>query len=113
MIEFDRVVNGIIRYLNANIFTKMNDWQEMLARIAVSRIIGDANTLKATLSSNPFVRTFGIIDEAGRVDVDGLMRDIKAQIEAKGKLSFALPMLGNFTFYPSDVDELHRYITEG
>lgn len=113
MMDFDRVVNGIIRYLNANIFNKMNDWQEMLARIAVSRIIGDTNTLKATLSSNGFVRTFGIIDEAGRVDVDGLMRDIKSQIEAKGKLSFALPMFGNFTFYPSDVDDLHRYITEG
>ena len=113
MIEFDRAINGVIRYLNANIFTRMNDWQEMLARIAVSRIIGDTNTLKATLSGNPFVRTFGVINESGMVDIDGLMRDIKTQIEAKGKLSFALPMFGNFTFYPSDVDELHRFITEG
>lgn len=110
--DFDRVVNGIIRYLNANIFTKMNDWQEMLARIAVSRLIGDTNTLKTTLSSNGFVRTFGIIDEAGHVDVDGLIRDIKRQIEDKGKLTIALPMFGNFTFYPTDVDELRRYIME-
>jgi hypothetical protein len=52
------------------------------------------------------------MDDAGRVDVDGLIRDLKRQIEAKGKLEFSLPMLGKFSFVTSDVDTLHRYITE-
>jgi hypothetical protein len=110
--EFEKVIRGILKYLDREIYGNMVDWQEMVARIAVSRIIGDEDKLKNTLMNNSFVRTFSIIDTDGRVDVDGLMRDIKRQIEAKGKLEFSLPMLGKFSFVTSDVDTLHRYIKE-
>jgi hypothetical protein len=110
--EFEKVIRGILKYLNNEVYTDMADWQEMLARLAVSRIIGDEGKLKKMLMENGFVRTFDIIDEHGNVDVDGLMRDIKRQIEAKGKLEFSIPMLGKFSFVTSDVDTLHRYIKE-
>lgn len=110
--EFEKVVRGILKYLDREIYGGMADWQEMIARIAIGRIFGDDDKLKTTLTSNPFLRTFAIIDEYGRVDVDGLMKDIKRQIEAKGKLEFNLPMLGKFSFVSSDVDCLHHYIKE-
>lgn len=110
--EFEKVIRGILKYLNAEVYTNLADWQEMVARIAVSRIIGDEGKLKQSLLNNSFVRTFSIMDDDGRVDVEGLMRDIKRQIEAKGKLEFSIPMLGKFSFVTSDVDTLHRYIME-
>lgn len=110
--DFDKVLRGILKYLDREVYGKMVDWQEMVARIAVSRIIGDEGKLKQSLMNNSFVRTFSIIDDDGNVDVDGLARDLKRQIEAKGKLEFSLPMLGKFSFVTSDVDTLHRYITE-
>lgn len=111
--EFERVVNGVVRYLNAKVFKSMNDWQQLIARFAVSRVLGNADKVKTALSNNAFVRTFGIIDERGNVDIDGLFADIKKVVEEKGKISFALPMFGNFTFYASDVDELRQCIVEG
>ena len=110
--EFERVIKGITKYLNNEIYAGMNDWQEMLARIAVSRMIGNTNNLKNALINNPFVRTFAIIDENGDVDVEGLMQDIKSQLAEKGKITFTLPMFGNFTFTPADVEKLHRDILE-
>ena len=110
--EFERLINGIVKYLNSEIYKGMNDWQELLARIAVSRAVNNANNIKNALSNNPFIRTFAFIDEYGMVDVDGLMRDIKAQFENKEKISFSLPMFGNFTFTASDIDKLHRMIQE-
>jgi hypothetical protein len=110
--EFEKVVRGILKYLDREIYGGMSDWQEMIARIAIGRIFSDEEKLKSTLTSNPFLRTFSIIDADGRVDAEGLMKDIKRQIEAKGKLEFSLPMLGKFSFVTSDVDTLHRYITE-
>lgn len=110
--DFDKVLRGILKYLDREVYGKMVDWQEMVARIAVSRIIGDEGKLKQSLMNNSFVRTFPIIDDDGNVDVDGLARDLKRQIEANGKLEFSLPMLGKFSFVTSDVDTLHRYITE-
>ena len=108
--EFEKVLNGIMRYLNNEIFINMTDWQEMLARIAVTRIIGNTNNLKNALMQNPFIKTFDIIDNEGNVDIEGLIRDIKTQLEQKEKISFSIPVFGKFTFTTSDVDKLHRTI---
>ena len=81
--EFEKVLNGIIKYLNNEIYSGMNDWQEVLARIAVSRVLGNKEKLKTTLLNNAYVKTFAIMDENGIVDVEGLMNDIKTQISQK------------------------------
>lgn len=111
--EFQKVINGILKYLNVKIYSGMNDWQELLARVAVSRMVANSNQLKDSLMNNAFFKTFAVIDSNGNVDVEGILRDVKAQISEKGKIVVALPMFGNFTFTPEDVDELHRYIQEG
>ena len=111
--NFDKVINGINKYLNNEIYSKMNDWQEMLARIAVSRMLGNTENLKTSLVENPFLKTFAIIDSTGNVDVDGLMKDIKDQIARKGKLTLSFPLIGKLTFTADDVDILHRTILEG
>ena len=111
--HFDRVINGIIRYLNAEVYIGMNDWQEMIARMAVSRLLSRKDQLRESLIANPFVKTFGIIDDAGMVDVDGLLDDIRVQISEKGKLEFSIPMFGKFTFRENDVDRLRQLIMEG
>lgn len=111
--NLDRVFNGIIKYLDREIFPHMNDWQDMIARIYVSRVMGDPEKLKQTVMGNPFLRTFAIMDGEGNVDIDHLLNDIRAQIEKKGKLELNIPMFGKFNFMPNDVDKLRYYIMEG
>ena len=108
--NFDRVLNGIMKYMDREIFANMSDWQEMLARIAVSRLLGNSEQLKNTIMNNPYLRTFAIVDEVGNVDVDGLYRDLKEQIRAKGKIELTLPMFGTFRFTEADVDRLYATI---
>ena len=110
--EFERVINGLLKYLDKELYNEMTDWQEILARIAVGRMIGDTNALKESLMNNAFVKTFAIMDADGNVDVDGLVRDLKEQINRKGKVSITFPLLGTFSFIAEDVDELHRIIKE-
>lgn len=111
--SFEKVLNGILRYMNEEIYRGMNDWQEVFARIAVSRLIGNSDSLKNSLINNGYIKTFAIMDEEGNVDVDGIARDLRDQIDRKGKLVLSLPMFGTFTFTASDVDKLHSMITEG
>ena len=110
--RFEKVVNGILKYMDAEIYAGMNDLQEMAARIAVSRLVRNSDNLKKMLMNNAFVKTFAIIDDNGDVDIEGLMEDIKDQIDRKGKLTISIPMFGTFSFVPSDVDKLHRTIME-
>lgn len=110
--NFEKVIRGITKYINAEMYKGMNEWQEFLARLAVSRMLANPQNLKNTLMDNMFIKTFAIFDEEGNVDVEGLMRDLKHVIENKGKVSFEIPMFGKFTFETSDVDKLHRHIME-
>jgi hypothetical protein len=110
--NFDRVLNGVARYLDREIYANMNDWQEIIARLAVSRILGN-KALEDTLKNNSYIRTFAIMDESGNVDVDGLYRDLKKLVQSKGKVEFELPMFGKFTFAEGDVDCLYNCIIGG
>lgn len=110
---FERVINGINKYINAEIYATMNDWQEILARIVVGRMIGNTEQLKQSLAANGFLRTFALMDENGNVDIDSLARDLKAQIAAKGKMTISLPLMPVLTFKPEDVDVLYQYIIGG
>lgn len=111
--EFEKVLNGITKYIEREIYAGMNEWQEIFARIAVSRIIGNEENLKASLSGNTYLRTFAIIDEHGNVDIESLLDDLKEQISRKGKLEVNLAMFGRMRFTPEDVDKLRSYIIGG
>lgn len=109
--KLDRVMNGVARYLDKEVYAGMNDWQEILARIAVSRVLDNKNI--ENLINNPYIKTFAIADAEGNIDVDGLYRDLKRLIQAKGKVEITLPMFGKFTFTESDVDCLYSCIVGG
>lgn len=113
MVEFNRVIDGLARYLNNNFYSKLNDWQEIVARLAVGRIIGNPETLKQSLAANGIVRTFAVMDSEGNVDLEPIMRDLKREIERKGKITFEIPMFGKISFLPQDIDEIYREITGG
>lgn len=113
MVEFNRVIDGLFRYLNNNLFAKMNDWQEVLARIAVGRIIGNPEALKQSLMANGIVRTFAVMDSEGNVDLENLAKDLKREIERKGKISVEIPIIGKLSFVASDIDDIYREITGG
>jgi hypothetical protein len=111
--KFEKVIDGLSRYIDREIYSGMNDFQEMVARIAVGRIVGNTESLKKLLTDNGFIRTFGIIDAEGMVDVDELAKDIKREMERKGKISISIPMFGTMTFVPNDIDTIVNYIRGG
>jgi hypothetical protein len=109
--NLERVLNGVARYLDREIYAGMNDWQEILARIAVSRILD--NKAIENMMNNPYLKTFAIADADGNIDIDGLYRDLKRLVQAKGKVEIQLPIFGKFTFTESDVDCLYSNIVGG
>ena len=109
--EFEKVIDGMSKYINDEIYAGMNDLQEFAARVIVGRIVNNQENVKDMLINNGFIRTFGIIDNEGMVDVDSIANDIKREIARKEKITFNIPMFGRMTFKPTDVDMLYRHIT--
>lgn len=113
MVEFNSIIDGLARYANAHIFSNMNQLQEIGARLIVSRVIGNPEVLKQNLINNGFVRTLAIMDSNGNIDLEPIMRDLKKEIERKGKVTINTKLFGTMTFVPSDVDDIYREITGG
>jgi hypothetical protein len=111
--SFEKVIDGLSKYINNNnLYSNMNDWQEMIARLAVGRVITNQSKIKDTLVNNAFIRSFDIMDEFGMVDVDSLSEELKREIARKEKFTVTIPIIGKLTFTPSDVDVLRNTITE-
>ena len=111
--EFNEVLHGILRYIDKEVYSGMNDLQEIAARVVIGRIAGNEEALKQSILNNGFIKTFGIIDADGKIELDDLLIDIKKEIAKKEKLTVDLSMFGKFTFKPSDVDVLYNTITGG
>lgn len=107
---FEKVIDGISKYIDREIYAGMNDFQELVARIFVGRVIDNEEGVKKALIDNGFIRTFAIMDKDGMVDIDTLAKDVKREIERKGKLVVSIPMFGKMTFTPEDVDVILNYI---
>jgi hypothetical protein len=109
--KFESVVDGLYRYIDHEIMTGMNDLQEIVARIAIGRVAENQETIKKSLMNNGVIRSFGIMDTDGCVDVENLAKDLKREIERKGKVSVSIPMIGKLTFNAQDIDTIKQYIT--
>ena len=110
-VEFSKVIDGATRYINTEIIPGMNQVQEFAARLMLARIIRNQEAIKDGLIKNAFIRTFGVIDDEGMVDISELAEDIKDEIKRVEKISFSVPLFGDMTFKATDVDELYRLIT--
>ena len=107
---FEKVIDGTIEYIGEEMLSNMNDVQEFAARILISRVLNNQERIKDALVNNGFIRTFGIIDSEGAVDVEGLAHDIKREIARKEKITLSIPMFRKMTFHPEDVDALYKKI---
>lgn len=110
--DYDRVAKGIVAFIDKEIFPRMNPLQEIAGRIVVSRLYDNREGIKETIKGNPVLKSIFFTSDGEEVDADGLLRDLKTQINSKGKIEFEIPMFGKFTFVGSDLDTLHRHIME-
>ena len=109
-LEINTVLDGIAKYIDKEIYTGMNDWQELVARIAVGRVLNDKSSIVSFLLQNPIIKSLVLVDDNGLVDVDRLFEDIKREMARKGNIKLSIPLFGTMSFSSADVDMLYREI---
>lgn len=108
--KFERVVDGVARYIDGELYSAFNDWQEVIVRMAVGRVLGNKELLKQRIVENPLLMSFVMIDNEGEMDADMFLADLKKAISGKGGLKVSIPLFGSMKFTESDVDRLRQYI---
>lgn len=112
-VKFETMVDGINRYIDKEIYGKLNNVQEFFARVVIGRINQNVDSIKNNLMHNGFVKTLGIVDSDGKVDVEEIMQSIKREIERQECLRLEIPLIGTITFKAEDVDNLYKDIVRG
>lgn len=112
-VKYEKVIDGINRYIDREIYGNLNDLQEILARMAVGRFNKNSEAIKSALMTNGFCKTLCLIDSNGMVDIDSILQDLQEQISRKGCVQIEIPLIGKITFRESDVDILRRDIEGG
>lgn len=106
--QLNRAINGILKYIEREMFPKMNSWQQLGMGVVVGRMARDTKSIKEL----GIVKLLNVVDEHDNVDVEGLKKDVMQQMNRLEKLELDIPYIGKFTFGKSDIEQLFNTIME-
>lgn len=111
MVTIDQIEKGVVQYAQNELLPHMEETgiQRFLVGMAMGRFIKAWRVKLEKMMEDDFVKSLGYFDEEGKVDLEALRDECKAQISAKG-LVYEHKLIGKLTFMKDDVDVLYKYI---
>lgn len=112
MIPYNQVVNGLAKYIDSEIVSKIGGWQKWALGAGIGIGVKRGSAIVEQMKSMPLIKMLNIIDEENMVDVEVIYEELKKQAQ-KEPVHVALPMVGTVTFTQDDVDKLYNHIMGG
>ncbi len=115
MVSINQIEAGVGRWLDKELMPKLPsggayDGLKKAATVALAMYaIKRGRSALDGLTHNSFLGTIGAVDHSGNVDIEGFMDEMRKQIPESG-LKVSVPMVGDLTFYRTDLDDLLRHI---
>jgi DNA-binding transcriptional regulator LsrR (DeoR family) len=109
MYDYNKVINGVAKYIDDEIVNKITGWQRWVVGSGVGIALSNATNVFNQLKNNEFVKMLGVIDEKDRIDVDKIYKELKKQAQ-KGAITFNAPMIGAITLNEQDVEKVYGFI---
>ena len=109
MVTFEKIEMGIGRFIDDEIVGRLpgGSWQKpVFSAVAIFAVKGYIGKIK----DNGFLKGAGIVTDQG-VNIEAFAEEFKKSIPISG-IKVDIPMLGEATFVPADVDALVRKIRE-
>lgn len=104
--EANKVINAIFKYLEKNMVPGMNDLQEVAFYAIKEAMDEEVESLVEIIKSKPLIRAVIAVDKTGDVDIEKLANRVRKGMEAKGGVSFDVPLYGPVRFVPDDIDNI-------
>ena len=111
MYEYNKVINGVAKYIDTEIVDKISGWKKWVIGSGVGIALSNATEVFNKLKNNEVVKLLNIIDNDDKIDVDKIYKELKKQAQ-KGAITFDMPMIGPITLNQHDVDRLYELIKE-
>ena len=112
MVPYSKVINGMKRYINEEIISKMAGFPKIATEVVMNIAFEKSNDVFVELKNNTWVKMLKIVNEKDEVDVEILYRELKKQAQ-KAPLVLDIKMIGTLTLNEQDVDKLFNMIIGG
>jgi hypothetical protein len=112
MVPYSKVINGMKRYINEEIISKMAGFPKIATEVVTNIAFEKSNDVFVELKNNTWVKMLKIVNEKDEVDVEILYRELKKQAQ-KAPLVLDIKMIGTLTLNEQDVDKLFNMIMGG
>lgn len=112
MVNINKVKNGIVKFLDAEVITKLPGWKSWVFGAGAIIVLSKADALIDQLKDHPMVKAMGIMD-GDMVDVETLHSAFRKQAQTVGAVEISIPMIGNLRMGIEDIDKLYNFIMEG
>ena len=115
MVSMNQIEAGVSHWLDKELMPKLPsngpyDGVKKAATVALALYaIKRGRNALMSLTENSFLSTIGAVDREGRVDLEGFAEEMRKQMPEEG-VKISVPMVGDLTFYRSDLDDMLRYI---
>ena len=107
MMTCEQIKAGIGDWLSMKIMPRLDGKRQFVLGMAYALCAGKLDEI---IAKNDTVRTLGIVDAQGRVDIDALYNAAFAQMQAQQRLEIDIPMIGAFAFDENDLRDLRESI---
>ena len=112
MVTIHAVQNGLTKYVDREILSKMQGWKKWTFGAIAGIWLGNFPNTFQKIKSNALVSTLGVIDANDMIDIDKLYNEFSKQAE-KGSVMIEIPVIGAVTLNKNDIDTLYLLIQEG
>lgn len=113
MVSFDKVKNGMAKYLDNELIPNLsdNDTEKFVAGIVSGIFIKRLDKIANHYLGNNFIKAVEITNDNEELDIDLIYEVAKETIKSNA-LSIAVPYFGKLTFTKDDITTLYKYIIE-
>lgn len=112
MVPINKVKNGIVKYLDAEVINKLPGWRSWVFGAGAIIMLSKVDTVIDQVKEHPVVKMMGVID-GDMVDVETIYAAFKKQTQTVGAVDISIPTIGNLRMGTADIDRLYNFIMEG
>lgn len=109
MYDYNKVINGITKYIDTEIVDKISGWQKWIVGGAMGIALSNTTNVFNQIKNNEFIKMLGVIDKNDKIDVDKIYAEIKKQAK-KSAITFNAPIIGVLTLNEQDVNKIYEFI---
>lgn len=112
LVTKEQLMTGLISYIDKDVMPLLPTQSQWILGAAVILLPNKANEIISTVSQNAVVQALGVTTPDGLIDSDNLLRALGKSAEKYGNVTMSVPLIGNLTFTPKDVENLRQTIEQ-